>query len=764
MSDDRLREDALNFHEFPVPGKLAISPTKPLNTQRDLSLAYSPGVAEACTEIARDPANAARFTGRANMVAVISNGTAVLGLGNIGALASKPVMEGKAVLFKKFAGIDAFDIEVDENDPQKLAAVVRALEPTFGAVNLEDIKAPDCFTVEAECRKHMKIPVFHDDQHGTAIVVAAAILNAVSLVGKDLSALKLVSTGGGAAGIACLNLLLSLGLKRENVWLCDIDGLVWKGRAADAQKAAFAQDSAHRALGDVIDGADIFLGLSGPGVLKPEFLARMAENPIILALANPNPEIDPALAKATRPDAIIATGRSDYPNQVNNVLCFPFIFRGALDVGATTINEEMKMAAAQAIADLARKSSVAEVANTYRDERLVFGRDYLIPKPFDPRLLVRVASAVARAAMESGVAARPIEDFVAYEAKLTRFVYRSGMLMKPLFEKTKQNRRRIVYAEGEDERVLRAVRTILDEGYAEPILIGRPSVLAMRCERAGINLEPGKDVEVVNPEDDERYGEYWRTYHALNARRGCSIDAARAIMRTNTTAIAAVMVQRGEADAMICGLTGDYDWHVRYIDNALQHETIGSVYAALGVIILKAGPIFIADPYVNYDPTAEELADIVEMAAAEVRHFDIVPVVGLISHSNFGSANTPSAQKMRDVLRILRSRNIDFEVEGEMRASTALNGTLRAQFVPDARYDRPANLLVFPSLDSANAAMNVLKSLADGQPVGPLLLGAAGRAQIVTPSATSRGLLNITAVAGTWDQVARPDADVPHLA
>jgi len=764
MSDDRLREDALNFHEFPVPGKLAISPTKPLNTQRDLSLAYSPGVAEACTEIARDPANAARFTGRANMVAVISNGTAVLGLGNIGALASKPVMEGKAVLFKKFAGIDAFDIEVDESDPEKLAAVVRALEPTFGAVNLEDIKAPECFAVEAECRKHMKIPVFHDDQHGTAIVVAAAILNAVSLVGKDLSTLKLVSTGGGAAGVACLNLLISLGLKRENIWLCDIDGLVWKGRAADEQKAAFAQDCPHRALGDVIDDADIFLGLSGPGVLKPELLERMAKDPIILALANPNPEIDPALAKRTRPDAIIATGRSDYPNQVNNVLCFPFIFRGALDVGATKINEEMKIAAAKAIADLARKSSVAEVANTYRDERLVFGREYLIPKPFDPRLLVRVASAVARAAMESGVAERPIEDFVAYEARLARFVYRSGMLMKPLFEKTRENRRRIVYAEGEDERVLRAIRTILDEGYAEPILIGRPSVLAMRCERAGIDLEPGKDFEVVNPEDDERYGEYWRTYHALNARRGCSIDAARAIMRTNTTAIAAVMVQRGEADAMICGLTGDYDWHVRYIDNALQNETIGSVYAALGVIILKAGPIFIADPYVNYDPTAEALADIAEMAAAEVRHFDIVPTVGLISHSNFGSANTPSAQKMRDVLRILRSRKIDFEVEGEMRASTALNGTLREQFIPDAQYREPANLLVFPTLDSANAAMNVLKSLADGQPVGPLLLGAGGRAQIVTPSATSRGLLNITAVAGTWDQVARPDADVPHLA
>ncbi len=763
MTEDRLREAALYFHEFPVPGKLAVTPTKPLNTQRDLALAYSPGVAEACTEIAADPANAARYTGRANMVAVISNGTAVLGLGNIGALASKPVMEGKAVLFKKFAGIDAFDIEVNETDPDKLAAVVRALEPTFGAVNLEDIKAPDCFTVEAQCRQHMKIPVFHDDQHGTAIVVAAAVLNALELVGKDIATIKMVSTGGGAAGIACLNLLLSLGMKRENIWLCDIDGLVWKGRESDPQKAEFAQDSPHRTLGDVIDNADIFLGLSGPGVLQPDYLKRMADKPIILALANPNPEIDPTIAKEMRPDAIIATGRSDYPNQVNNVLCFPFIFRGALDVGATTINEDMKIAAAHAIADLARKSSVAEVANTYRDERLVFGPEYLIPKPFDPRLLVRVATAVARAAMASGVAERPLEDFVAYEAKLTRFVYRSGLLMKPLFEKTKENCRRVVYAEGEDERTLRATRTILDEGYAEPILIGRPSVIAMRCERAGIQLEPGKDFEVVNPEDDERYGEYWRTYHTLNARRGCSIDAARAIMRTNTTAIAAVMVQRGEADAMICGLAGDYDWHVRYIDNVLSAETVGGVYAALGVIILKSGAVFIADPYVNYDPTAEELADIAEMAAAEVRHFDIVPRVGVISHSNFGSANTPSAQKMRAVRDILHDRNVDFEVEGEMRASTALDRNLRERFVGDAALREPANLLIFPSLDSANAAMNILKSLADGQPVGPLLLGAGGRAQIVTPSVSSRGLLNITAIAGTWDQVARPDADVPRL-
>ncbi len=763
MSEDRLREAALRFHEEPIPGKLSITPTKPLNTQRDLALAYSPGVAEACTEIARDPANAARYTGRANMVAVITNGTAVLGLGNIGPLASKPVMEGKAVLFKKFAGIDAFDIEVNETDPQRLADVVKALEPTFGAVNLEDIKAPECFAVEAECRKHMKIPVFHDDQHGTAIVVAAAVINALHITGKDFADVKLVSTGGGAAGIACLNLLLSLGLKRENVWLLDIDGLVYTGRKADPQKADFAQDSPHRTIGDVIDGADIFLGLSGPGVLKPEHVARMTDTPIILALANPNPEIDPKAARGVSPKAIIATGRSDYPNQVNNVLCFPFIFRGALDVGATTINEEMKVAAANAIADLARRPSVAEVANTYRDERLVFGPDYVIPKPFDPRLLVVVATAVARAAIESGVAERPIEDFTAYEAKLTRFVYRSGLLMKPLFEQTKQNCRRIVYAEGEDERTLRAVRTIIDEGYAEPILVGRPSVIELRCERAGINLRPGVDFEVVNPEEDERYGEYWRTYHNLNARKGCTIDAARSIMRTNTTAIAAVMVQRGEADAMICGLAGDHDWHLRYIDNVLTQETVGSVYAALGVIILKSGAIFMADPYVNYDPTAEELADITQMAVAEIRHFDIAPRVGLVSHSNFGSANTPNARKMREVLRILQSRNVDFEVDGEMRASTALDGNLREKFMPDSDLKEPANLLVFPTLDAANASMNVLKSLGDGQSVGPLLLGAGGRAHIVTPSATSRGLLNITAIAGTWDQVARPETDTPKV-
>ncbi len=752
MAEDRLREAALRFHEHPVPGKLSVTPTKPLNTQRDLALAYSPGVAEACTEIAKDPANAARYTGRANMVAVITNGTAVLGLGNIGALASKPVMEGKAVLFKKFAGIDAFDIEVNETDPQKLADVVKALEPTFGAINLEDIKAPDCFHVESECRKHMNIPVFHDDQHGTAIVVAAAVLNAMHLTGRKFEDVKLVSTGGGAAGIACLNLLLSLGLKSENVWLLDIDGLVYEGREADPQKAAFAQNSPHRMLGDVIDNADIFLGLSGPGVLMPEHVAQMAEKPIILALANPNPEIDPADARRVRSDAIIATGRSDYPNQVNNVLCFPFIFRGALDVGATTINEEMKMAAAHAIAGLARKVSAAEVARTYRDERLVFGPDYLIPKPFDPRLLVHVASAVAKAAMDTGIAARPIEDFDAYEARLNRFVYRSGLLMKPLFEQTKVNQRRIVYAEGEDERTLRAVRTILDEGYAVPILIGRPSVIEMRCERAGINLSPGGDFEVVNPEGDARYGEYWRTYLSLNNRRGCSIDAARAIMRTNSTAIAAVMVHRGEADAMICGLAGDHHWHLRYIDNVLGADRHGLCYAALGVVILKTGAIFMADPYVNYEPTAKQLADITEMAAEEVRNFNITPRVGLVSHSNFGNSDTPSALKMREVLHILQARGVNFEVEGEMRASTALDADLRKKFLPKSNLTEPANLLIFPSIDAANASMNILKSLGDGQTVGPLLLGAEGRAEIVTPSATARGLLNVTAVAGAWER------------
>lgn len=748
MAENRLREAALRFHEEPIPGKLSVVPTKPLNTQRDLALAYSPGVAEACLEIARDPANAARYTGRANMVAVITNGTAVLGLGNIGPLASKPVMEGKAVLFKKFAGIDAFDIEVNETDPAKLAAVVKALEPTFGAINLEDIKAPDCFEVEATCRASMNIPVFHDDQHGTAIVVASAVMNGLELAGKRFEDVKLVSTGGGAAGIACLNLLVSLGVRRENIALFDIDGLVHEGRAADPQKASFAQPGGSRSMAEMIEGADVFLGLSAAGILTRAHVAKMAENPVILALANPNPEISPEEAREERPDAIIATGRSDYPNQVNNVLCFPFIFRGALDVGATTISEGMKLAAARAIALLAHEVSSAEVARAYQDERLVFGREYLIPKPFDPRLLVRVATAVARAAMEEGLAARPIEDFSAYESRLNRFVYRSGLLMKPLFEKTKTNCRRVVYAEGEDERTLRAVRTILDEGYAEPILIGRPGVIEMRCERAGINLKAGTDFEIVNPEEDARYGEYWRQYHDLNRRRGCGVDAARSIMRTNTTAIASVMVHRGEADAMICGLAGDYDWHLRYIDNVLGRDE-GRTYAAMGVVILKAGAVFIVDPYVNYEPNAEELADIVELAAGEIRRFDVVPHVALVSHSNFGSANTPSAQKMRDVRALLDARGVDFEVEGEMRVSTALDRALQERFLPDARLTEPANLLVFPTIDAANATMNVLKSLADGQSVGPLLLGAEGRAHIVTPSITPRGLLNVTAIAGS---------------
>ena len=761
MADDRLREDALRFHELPVPGKLAVVPTKPLATQRDLALAYSPGVAEACKAIKADPADAARFTGRANMVAMISNGTAVLGLGNIGALASKPVMEGKAVLFKKFAGIDAFDIEVDETDPAKLAAVVRALEPTFGAVNLEDIRSPDCFEVEKRCRQSMGIPVFHDDQHGTAIVVAAAALNALELAGKDIGDVRLVTTGGGAAGIACLNLLVALGVRREHIRLHDADGLVYEGREAEETKRAFASGSGPETLEESLRGADMFLGLSAPDIVSAEALRGMAPGPIVFALANPDPEIDWETAHAARDDVIMATGRSDYPNQVNNVLCFPFIFRGALDVGATEINEDMKLAAARAIAGLARESSAAEVARAYRDETLVFGRDYLIPKPFDPRLLVRVATAVAKAAADSGVAARPVEDFDAYEARLTRFVYRSGLLMKPLFEEARSNPQRVVFAEGEDERVLRAVRSILDDGTARPILIGRPSVIEMRCERAGIRLDAATECGIVNPEEDERYGEYWRHYHALNERRGCGVDAARSIMRTNTTAIGCVMVDREEADAVICGLSGDHDWHLRYVDNVLGRRKGVRCYAALSILLLKTGAIFITDAYVNYDPSAEQLADIAIMAAEEVRRFDVEPRVALISHSNFGGSNTPSAMKMRETFRILCERQVDFEFEGEMRASTALDEELRGRFVSDSRLSDTANVLVFPSLDSANAAKNVLRSLADGQPVGPLLLGVQGCAHILTPSTTTRGLLNVTAVAGS--QCIRPLRDAREM-
>ncbi len=747
---ETLRQQALDYHEFPRPGKLEIRATKPLANGRDLARAYSPGVAEACLEIKADPANAARFTARQNLVAVISNGTAVLGLGNIGALASKPVMEGKAVLFKKFANIDCFDIEVNEPDPVKLAEIVCALEPTFGAVNLEDIKAPDCFTVERLCRERMRIPVFHDDQHGTAIVVGAAATNALHLTGRKWEEIKVVSTGGGAAGIACLNMLLKLGVRRQNVWLCDLHGLVHVGREVDMnpEKAAYAQPSDLRTLADVIDGADLFLGLSGPGVLTPDLVARMAPDPIIFALANPTPEIMPDAVEAVAPGAIVATGRSDFPNQVNNVLCFPFIFRGALDVGATQINDAMQLACIDGIARLARATTSAEAAAAYRGERLTFGRGYLIPKPFDPRLMGVVATAVARAAMETGVATRPLADLDAYKAGLDQSVYRSALLMRPVFEAARTSSRRIVFAEGEDERVLRCAQAMLEEMTEVPILIGRPEVIARRCERAGLPIVPGRDFDVVNPENDPRYRDYWETYHALMERRGVTPDVARAILRTNTTAIAAVMVHRGEADSLICGAFGQYLWHLNYVSQVLARDGLRPI-GALSLVIQAEGPLFVADTQVNPEPSPEQIADNAIGAARHARRFGVVPKVALCAHSQFGTLDTPSGRRMRAALAILDQAGVDFEYEGEMSLDLALDPELRERIFPRSRLSGAANILVFASTDAASGVRNVLKMRAGGLEVGPILMGMGNRAHIVTPSITARGLLNVSAIAGT---------------
>ncbi len=755
QKDDALRQSALNYHELPTPGKLAIRVTKPMATQRDLSLAYSPGVAEACLRIAAEKDDAYRYTGKGNRVAVISNGTAVLGLGDIGADGSKPVMEGKVALFKKFANIDGFDIEVAERDARKLAEIVIALEPTFGAVNLEDIKAPECFEVERICKERMGIPVFHDDQHGTAIVVAAATINALLLAKKDLADVKVASTGGGAAGIACLNLLCDMGLKRENVWLFDKDGLVCEGRAGvDATKGLYARDSNEGALEDLIEGADMFLGLSAAGALTAEMVSKMAHDPIIFALANPTPEIWPDEATTVRPDAIVATGRSDYPNQVNNVLCFPFIFRGALDVGATQINEEMKIACASALAELARKTSSAEAAAVYRGERMVFGREYLIPKPFDPRLLGQVATHVARVAMETKVARRPIEDLDAYRVELDGSVFRSSMLMKPVFEAARTAERRIVFAEGEDERVLRAVQSMLQEGIDRPILIGRPDVIAHRVERHGLDIVPDKDFETVNPQDDPRYREYWQTYHKRLERRGVTPDLARTIMRTNATVIAATMVYRGEADSLICGTFGQYLWHLRYVEQMIAGLPDGSdsqlnPVGALSPVILDQGVIFIADTQVNHDPTADQIAATAIGAARHMRRFGIIPKVALLSHSIFGSLDSESAQKVRRALEILDSQGADFEYEGEMHADHALDADLRARIFPNSRLEGAANCLIFANVDAASGARNILKQLANGLEVGPILMGMGNKAHIVSPSVTARGLLNIAALAGT---------------
>ncbi len=749
-SNDSLRQRALAYHAGPKPGKLEVRATKPLANGRDLSLAYSPGVAEACLEIKADPAHAESYTGRGNLVAVVTNGTAVLGLGNIGALASKPVMEGKAVLFKKFAGIDCFDIELNESDPEKLADIVCALEPTFGAINLEDIKAPDCFIVEKLCRERMNIPVFHDDQHGTAIVVGAAATNALRLAGKSFADIKVVSTGGGAAGIACLNMLLKLGLKRENVWLCDLDGLVYQGREAGMtpQKAEYAQGDSPASLSDVIEGADLFLGLSGPGVLTREMVARMADRPVVFALANPNPEITPDDVRVVKPDAIIATGRSDFPNQVNNVLCFPFIFRGALDVGASEINDAMQIACIEGIAALARATTSAEAAAAYKGEQLTFGPDYLIPKPFDPRLMGVVASAVAEAAMSSGVAKRPIDDIAAYRAKLNQAVFRSALIMRPVFAAAATTIRRIAFAEGEDERVLRAAQAMLEETTDTPILIGRPDVIEMRAERAGLTIRPRVDFEIVNPENDPRYRHYWGSYHSVMERHGVTPDLARAIMRTNTTAIGAVMVYREEADSLICGTFGQYLWHLKYISQLLARDGLHPV-GALSLMILEDGPLFIADTHIHAQPTPDQIAETVIATARHVRRFGIAPKIALCSGSQFGNLDSDSGRRMRAALDILDAMALDFAYEGEMHIDSALDPELRARIFPNSRLEGQANALVFANTDAAGAARNILKMKAGGLEVGPILMGMGNRAHIVTPSITARGLLNISALAGT---------------
>ncbi|MFV0663762.1 NADP-dependent malic enzyme [Denitromonas sp.] len=744
---------ALEYHRSPTRGKISVVPTKGLTNQRDLALAYSPGVAAACEAIVKDPAQASELTSRGNLVGVITNGTAVLGLGNIGPLASKPVMEGKGCLFKKFANIDVFDIELDQNDPDKLIEAVAALEPTLGGINLEDIKAPECFYIEQELRKRMKIPVFHDDQHGTAIISAAGLINGLKVVGKDIGAVKLVCSGAGAAAIACLDLMVSLGLKRENVYVCDSRGVIRVGRDTnmEANKARYAQQTDAATLAEVIEGADIFLGLSTAGVLKPEMVARMADQPLIFALSNPIPEIMPEEAKAVRPDAIIATGRSDYPNQVNNVLCFPFIFRGALDVGATTITEEMKLACVKAIAELAEAEQSHAVAAAYSGADLSFGPEYIIPKPFDPRLIVKIAPAVARAAMESGVATRPIDDFAAYVESLSDFVYTSGIIMKPVFSQAKKidpQHKRVLYAEGEDMRVLHAVRAAVEEGLARPILIGRPAVIARRIARAGLDLVETRDFEIVNTEDDPRYRELWQEYHQLMARDGVTEEIARAKMRRDTTLIGCMLLRRGDADALVCGTFGTYDYHLRQVEDVIGLAPDAKRFATMSILLLPKRVLAITDTYVNENPTAEEIADIGAMAADEMKRFGIKPKLALLSHSNFGSSRSTSARKMRDARDLLVANRPDIECDGEMHADAALNQDIRDTANPESTLIGEANLLVMPNIDAANISFNLCKvANSDGVTVGPILLGADKSVHILTASATVRRLVNITALA-----------------
>jgi len=749
MPDKDIRKASLEYHRQSPPGKISVTPTKQLTNQRDLALAYTPGVAAACDEIVRDPAEARNLTARGNLIGVVTNGTAVLGLGPIGPLAAKPVMEGKAVLFKKFAGIDCFDIEIEQRDPDKLVDIIAALEPTFGGINLEDIKAPECFYVERKLRERMKIPVFHDDQHGTAIIVGAAITNGLRVVGKDLAKVKLVCSGAGAAALACLDLLVSLGIRREHIFVADIAGVVYAGRKEemDDNKARYAQPTAARTLADLLPGADIFLGLSAAKVLKPEWLALMADRPLIMALANPEPEIMPDVAKAARPDAVIATGRSDFPNQVNNVLCFPFIFRGALDVGATTVNEAMKLATVRALADLAMAEQSDIVAHAYGIENLRFGPEYLIPKPFDPRLIVTIASAVAKAAMDSGVATRPIADFDAYREKLTQFVYHSGLLMKPIFTAAKKDPKRIVYAEGEDERVLRAVQVIVDEELAKPILVGRPAVLERRIERFGLRLKAGRDFEVINPEQDPLYRSYWTEYHRLTGRKGVSQEYAQIEMRRRHTLIGAMMVHMGDADGMLCGTFGTHRVHLGFIDQVIGPRKGVKTYAAMNAVMLPARTLFIADTYVNADPTADEVAGIAILAAEEIRRFGITPKVALLSHSSFGSSDHPQARKMQHALALINAIDPELEVEGEMHGDAALSEEVRLAALPDSRLKGEANLLIMPTIDAANISFNLLKvASGDNVTLGPILLGVSKPVHILTPSATVRRIVNMTAL------------------
>jgi malate dehydrogenase (oxaloacetate-decarboxylating)(NADP+) len=747
----QLRRAALEYHEFPTPGKVAIQATKQLVNQHDLSLAYSPGVAAPCEEIVKDPNNAYKYTSRGNLVAVITNGTAVLGLGDIGPLAAKPVMEGKGVLFKKFAGIDVFDIEINEKDPDKLVDIIASLEPTFGGINLEDIKAPDCFYVERQLRQRMKIPVFHDDQHGTAIVVGAAILNGLKVVGKDISQVKLVASGAGAAALACLGMLVKLGMPREHIWVTDLAGVVYEGRTElmDEDKVQFVQKTDARTLSDVIGGADVFLGLSAGGVLKPDMVKAMAAKPLILALANPTPEILPEEVLKVRQDAIMATGRTDYPNQVNNVLCFPYIFRGALDAGASTITSEMEVAAVHAIAELAQAEQSEVVAAAYAGENLAFGPEYLIPKPFDPRLMMKIAPAVVQAAIASGVAQRPIDDMDAYREKLQSLVYASGAAMKPVFSAAKRGlKKRICFAEGEDERVLRAAQIVLDEGLAKPILIGRPAVISQRIERFGLRLTEGTDYQVVNVENDHRYRDFWQTYHQMTERKGVTQQLAKIDMRRRLTLIGCMMVHKGEADGLICGTWSTPDSHLQYVDQVIGLRPGVSTYACMNALLLPERQLFLVDTHINYDPSAEQLAEITIMAAEEMKRFGVDPKAALLSHSNFGSSNQPTAQKMRRTLALVQQHAPWLEIDGEMHGDVAIDSVARHALMPNSRLLSNANLLVFPNLDAANITYNLLKTAAGGNiAIGPVLLGAAKQVQILTASTTVRRIVNMTAIA-----------------